>query len=254
MVLAAVRHEIAAAEQWDVEINSPSHATQPSHSLLALTGWILGAIDGHPLRRVGEAAEGGEAGTRRVDMADVLARVCRRPVRLSFVATAAAAEQLEALPQPPPPMLPEQSAAAGVTAQAVEERRAFLRDASGGGFSTESVCHGWLGKQPKRLEGTVSSEAGRSKKKWKARWVALHRTAGAGGGGGAGWSLSWASKPNAATPSGRLALCGESVLLPASGLRFGVRTPARCLRLQASDARTLAKWLAALTRALEDAS
>ena len=60
MVLAAVRHEIAAAEQWDVEINSPSYATQPSHSLLALTGWILGAIDGHPLRRVGEAAEGGE--------------------------------------------------------------------------------------------------------------------------------------------------------------------------------------------------
>ena len=86
----------------------------------------------------------------------------------------------------------------------------------------------------------------RRRKKWAARYVALHCHA------DGSWTLSWAKKPTAEAASGKVVLCDRCVLLPATGLRFGLRTPKRALRLQASDARTLAKWLAVLASALAD--
>jgi hypothetical protein len=41
-------------------------------------------------------------------------------------------------------------------------------------------------------------------------------------------------------------------LLPAAGLRFGLLTDERALNLEATEARTLAKWLAALALAVDE--
>ena len=346
MILAAVRHEVIAAEQWDavvVAVDPPdgssgsealaAEARRRGHSLLALTGWLLAAIGGLPLRRVGQSdgtATAAEAAGRRVDMADVLARVCMRPVTLTFVATAAAVErllqqsaqraqiphsvQVRHSPQAPNPTpLDSQTqkvterdsetqrdteshqvaswdvsaavaAAASAptgssqrerqrdreTERAILERRAWLREAAlkgGTGFTTGAVCHGWLGKQPKGdsnllgtsstvttaggVVGTSSADVSkfRRKRKWAARYVALHCHC---SDGTSSWTLSWAKKPSAESASGKVVLCDRCVLLPATGLCFGIRTPKRALRLQASDARTLAKWLAVLASALDD--
>ena len=242
VVLGAVRHEVIAAEQWDAEIlavgdGAGDGLTRHGHSLLALTGWLLAAIDHAPLRRVG-GDDGQASAAKRVDMADVLARVCRRPVTMTFVANSTAvgrvrssiqvdtaAAAAEAVAQPP-----------STTPTVVAERRQYLATSSNAGFIAGAVCHGWLCKQPKgeaELKATASASGSpgdgsgitpRRKKKWAARYVALHRSGSTGA-----WSLSWAKKPSATVPSGKLALCDRCVLLPASGLRFGLRTPKRAL-------------------------
>eukprot|EP01044_Picomonas_judraskeda_P010338 COSAG03_NODE_1322_length_4325_cov_24.045906_1_plen_348_part_00 len=339
MILAAVRHEVIAAEQWDAELVAmdppdgssgsevlAAEARRRGHSLLALTGWLLAAIGGLPLRRVGQSDDTATSTAvgRRVDMADVLARVCLRPVTLTFVATAAAVERLlqqsaqstqihhsdpvpysSQAPNPTPLCNQTQrvtesdsetqreteshqvanwnvsaavAAAASAptsssqretqrdreTEKAILERRAWLREATlngGTGFTTGAVCHGWLGKQPKGVSSTANMAGGvvgtssadgskfRRKRKWAARYVALHCHC---SGGTSSWTLSWAKKPSAESASGKVVLCDRCVLLPATGLCFGIRTPKRALRLQASDARTLAKWLAVLASALDD--